>query len=178
MSYQYCRDMTTTLDARLNSLSPAVIGVSRVVFGFLFIIHGAAKLFAWPVDMGVGAVPVGSWPAWYAGVLEVVLGLLTMVGLFTRIAAFIAAGMMAVAYFWAHQPEGLLPLENNGEPAVLFCFGFLLLVAIGGGAFALDGVAAGADPLRTLARASTPGGVRPAKSGRRVPKRGRRVRRR
>jgi putative oxidoreductase len=130
--------MTTKLDTRLTSLSPAVIGVSRIVFGFLFTIHGAAKLFAWPIDMGSGAVPVGSWPAWYAGVLEVVLGLLIMVGLFARIAAIVASGMMAVAYFWQHQPRGLLPLENNGEAAVLFCFGFLLLAAVGAGAFALD----------------------------------------
>lgn len=100
---------------------------------------GATKLFAWPVDSGNGAVPVGTWPFWYAGVIEVVLGLLMITGLFTRIAAFIASGMMAVAYFWQHQPRGLLPLENGGEPAVLFCFGFLLLAAIGGGAFAIDG---------------------------------------
>ena len=130
--------MTTNLDARLTSASPAAIGVFRIVSGFLFTVHGAAKLFAWPVDMGSGAIPAGSWPMWYAGVLELVLGLLIMVGLFTRVAAFIAGGHMAVAYFWMHQPQGLLPLENSGEAAVLFCFGFLLLAVIGGGAYALD----------------------------------------
>ncbi|MHC9297201.1 DoxX family protein [Mycobacterium sp. LTG2003] len=130
--------MTTNLDARLATYSPVVIGIFRIVFGFLFTIHGAAKLFAWPVDMGSGPIPAGTWPVWYAGVLELVLGLLILVGLFTRIAAFIACGQMAVAYFWQHQPEGLFPLENGGEAAVLFCFGFLLLVALGGGAFALD----------------------------------------
>ena len=131
--------MTTNLDNRLATLSPVAIGIFRVMFGFLFAVHGAAKLFAWPVDTGSGAVPVGTWPHWYAGVIEVVLGLLIVTGLFTRIAAFIASGSMAVAYFWQHQPRGLLPLENGGEPAVLFCFGFLLLAAIGGGAFAIDG---------------------------------------
>lgn len=130
--------MTTKLDTRLGSLSPAVISLFRVVFGFLFTIHGASKLFAWPVDSGSGAVPVGTWPYWYAGVIELVLGLLIMVGLFTRVAAFIASGQMAFAYFTQHQPKGLLPIENGGEPAVLFCFGFLLLAAIGGGAYALD----------------------------------------
>lgn len=72
------------------------------------------------------------------GVLELVLGLLIAVGLFTRIAAFIAAGQMAFAYFTEHQPKGLFPIENGGELAVLYCFGFLLLAAIGGGAYALD----------------------------------------
>ncbi len=130
--------MTTNLDTRLAAYSPAVIGIFRIVFGLLFTIHGTSKLFAWPVDMGSGAIPVGTWPVWYAGVLELVLGLLILLGLFTRIAAFIAAGQMAIAYFWQHQPSGLLPSENGGEPAVLYCFGFLLLAAIGGGAFALD----------------------------------------
>ncbi|WKG01339.1 DoxX family protein [Mycolicibacterium sp. HK-90] len=130
--------MTTNLDNRLGSLAPAALSLFRIVFGLLFTIHGASKLFAWPVDSGSGAVPVGTWPVWYAGVLELVLGLLIMVGLFTRIAAFIASGQMAVAYFWQHQPNGLLPLENGGEPAVLYCFGFLLLAAIGGGAYGLD----------------------------------------
>ncbi|ABK70348.1 DoxX family protein [Mycolicibacterium smegmatis] len=130
--------MTTNLDTRLATYSPVVVAIFRIVFGFLFAVHGASKLFAWPVDSGSGAVPVGTWPYWYAGVIELVLGLLIMVGLFTRIAAFIASGHMAVAYFWQHQPKGLLPLENGGEPTVLFCFGFLLLFAIGGGAFALD----------------------------------------
>ncbi|MFN3002246.1 DoxX family protein [Mycolicibacterium wolinskyi] len=130
--------MTTNLETRLATYSPVVIGIFRVVFGFLFTIHGAAKLFAWPVDSGSGAIPVGTWPGWWAGLLELVLGLLILTGLFTRIAAFIASGEMAVAYFWQHQPKGLFPLENGGEPAVLYCFGFLLLAAIGGGAFALD----------------------------------------
>ncbi|OBG81689.1 phosphoribosylaminoimidazolecarboxamide formyltransferase [Mycobacterium sp. NS-7484] len=130
--------MTSNLDSRLASYAPAAIGIFRIVFGLLFTIHGTSKLFAWPVDMGSGAAAVGSWPVWYAGVLELVLGLLILIGLFTRIAAFIAAGQMAVAYFWQHQPQGLWPSENGGELAVLYCFGFLLLVAIGSGAFAVD----------------------------------------
>ncbi|MGW4098168.1 DoxX family protein [Mycobacterium sp. NPDC004974] len=137
--------MTTNLDTRLGSLSPAVISLFRVAFGFLYTIHGAQKLFAWPVGMPdnagdlVGpAVPVGTWPFWYGGLIEFVLGLLILTGLFTRIAAFIASGEMAFAYFTQHQPKGLLPIENGGELAVLYCFGFLLLAAIGGGAFALD----------------------------------------
>jgi putative oxidoreductase len=137
--------MTTNLDTRLNTISPAVISLFRIVFGLLYTIHGAQKLFAWPVGMPdksgnlVGsAVPVGAWPYWYAGIIEFVLGLLILTGLFTRIAAFFASGEMAFAYFTQHQPKALLPIENGGELAVLYCFGFLLLAAIGGGAYALD----------------------------------------
>lgn len=123
--------------ARLNSYSPTVLSLFRVVIGFLLAVHGASKLFAWPVDMG-GTVPAGTWPLWYAGVIELVTGLLVLVGLFTRAAAFIASGEMAVAYFSQHQPHGLLPIQNGGELAVLFCFAFFLLVFIGPGAYALD----------------------------------------
>jgi uncharacterized membrane protein YphA (DoxX/SURF4 family) len=70
--------------------------------------------------------------------LELVIGLLVMVGLFTRIAAFIASGIMAVVYFWQHQPHALWPHANHGELAVLYCFAFFLLVFTGGGAYALD----------------------------------------
>ncbi len=139
--------MTTNLDTRLSSVSPAVISLFRIVFGLLYTIHGAQKLFAWPVGMPddagnlVGsAVPVGTWPYWYGGLLEFVLGLLILTGLFTRIAAFVASGEMAFAYFTQHQPKGLLPIQNGGELAVLYCFGFFLLVFIGGGAYALDAV--------------------------------------
>jgi putative oxidoreductase len=130
---------TTTLDTRLNTLSSAVLSLFRIVFGLLFTIHGTTKLFGWPDGR---AVPIGTWPFWWAGLIEVVAGLLILVGLFTRIAAFIASGHMAVAYFWRHQPEALWPHVNEGETAILFCFGFLLLVFTGGGAFALDAIRA------------------------------------
>jgi putative oxidoreductase len=139
--------MTTNLDARLTTFSPAVISLFRIVFGLLYTSHGAQKLFAWPVGMPdkagelVGsAVPVGTWPYWYGGLIEFVLGLLILTGLFTRIAAFFASGEMAFAYFTQHQPKGLLPIANGGELAVMYCFGFFLLVFIGGGAYALDAV--------------------------------------
>ena len=135
--------MPQSLALRLNSLFPAVLSLFRVVLGLLFLVHGGAKLFAWPVDTNSGAVAFGAWPAWWAGVIEVVAGLLIVTGLFTRIAAFIASGTMAVAYFWRHQPDGLHPLQNGGETPVLFCFGFFLLVFAGGGAYALDTLVAG-----------------------------------
>jgi putative oxidoreductase len=82
------------------------------------------------------------WPFWWAGLIELVTGVLIMIGLFTRPAAFIAAGHMAVTYFWRHQPDTLWPHVNEGERAVLYCFAFLLLVFTGGGAYALDAVLA------------------------------------
>jgi putative oxidoreductase len=128
------------LDARLTAISPVVISVFRIVVGLLLTIHATQKLFAWPVGVGGGAdaVPAGVWPFWYAGVIELVVGVLLIIGLVTRFAAFIGSGEMAFAYFTAHFPEAFWPIQNEGEPAVLFCFGFLLLVFIGGGSIALD----------------------------------------
>lgn len=108
----------------------------RIVIGFLFTLHGTAKIFGWPATK-TGTVPFGTWPYWWAGVIELAVGVLVMIGLFTRIAAFLGSGAMAFAYFTEHQPEGLLPIQNGGELATLYCFAFLLLVFTGGGAFAL-----------------------------------------
>ncbi|ABM14385.1 MULTISPECIES: DoxX family protein [Mycolicibacterium] len=148
--------MTTNLDARLTSYSAPVLSIFRIVFGLLFTLHGAQKVLAWPTGMQAGpgdftgpAVPVGTWPYWWAGLLEIVLGLLITVGLFTRIAAFIAAGQMAVAYFWQHLPKAFFPIENGGEPAILFCFGFLLLVAMGAGAWSIDALRQGRAVVRS-----------------------------
>jgi putative oxidoreductase len=96
-----------------------------------------STLFKWPVDV-VGTVQIGDWPLWYSGVIELVTGMLIILGLFTRIAAFVASGQMAVAYFWHHQPHGLLPIQNKGELAATFCFAFFLLIFTGGGRYALD----------------------------------------
>lgn len=127
--------MSHNLDARLSSYSPTVLSVFRVVFGLLFAGHGSSLLFGWPVGP---AAEFGTWPGFFAGVIEFVTGLLVTTGLFTRLAAFIASGAMAFAYFTVHQPDGLLPLTNNGELSVLYCFAFFLLVFTGGGAYTLD----------------------------------------
>ena len=129
-----------TIDTKLTQFAPVVLSIFRIVFGLLFTLHGTQKLLGFPTAMETGTVPMGTWPYWYAGVLELVLGLLILTGLFTRIAAFIASGEMAYAYFSAHQPTAFWPIDNGGEPAVLFCFGFLLLVFLGGGSIALDSV--------------------------------------
>ena len=127
--------MLHNLDTRLNPGAPAVLSLFRVIFGLLFLCHATAHLFGWPTGPAAG---VGQWPGFYAGCIELVVGILVTLGLFTRIAALIASGTMAFAFFYAHLPTGVIPLTNGGEPAVLYCFAFLLLVFTGGGAFALD----------------------------------------
>ncbi|MER5291136.1 DoxX family protein [Streptomyces pharetrae] len=126
---------------RLNSAQPYVIGLFRIVVGLLFTCHGAASLFG--VLGGAaggdgGTVPAGTWPGWYAAVIQLVGGGLVLLGLGTRAAAFIASGSMAYAYFDVHQSMGLWPLENGGEASAMFCWAFFVLVFTGSGAFGLD----------------------------------------
>lgn len=113
----------------------------RVVLGLLFALHGAASLFGvFGGNRGSGeAIPLGTWPGWYAAVIQFVGGLLVLVGLSTRVAAVICSGSMAYAYFTVHQPDGLLPLNNGGETAALFCWSFLLVAVLGAGRWSLDG---------------------------------------
>ena len=102
--------MTTNLDARLSSYSSPVLSIFRIVFGLLFTLHGTMKLFGWPLGT---SIPVGTWPQWWAGLIETVAGLLITVGLFTRIAAFVASGVMAFAYFTQHITASFLPMVNK-----------------------------------------------------------------
>jgi putative oxidoreductase len=126
---------TSTREARISSRSAIALSILRIAVGLLFVMHGTAKLFGWPNG---NAVALGTWPGWWAGALELILGSLIAIGLFTRQAAFIASGMMAVAYFWIHFPGGFWPIVNDGEPAVLYCFVFLLFVITGPGALAVS----------------------------------------
>lgn len=113
----------------------------RIVVGFLFACHGAASLFG--ILGGAhgnpgGSVPVGLWPHWWAAVIQLVGGILVTLGLATRAAALICSGSMAYAYFVVHQADGALPIQNGGELAALYSWLFLLIVALGPGAAALD----------------------------------------
>jgi putative oxidoreductase len=123
---------------RLNRAQPYALGLFRIVIGFLFACHGAASLFGVLGGSMGGTVPTGTWPSWYAAVIQLVGGTLVALGLGTRIAALISSGSMAYAYFKVHQPEALFPLQNGGEPSAVFCWAFLLLVFTGSGAMALD----------------------------------------
>jgi putative oxidoreductase len=111
----------------------------RIVAAALFILPGTTKLFAFPtgVPPAGGTVPLVS-QAGFGGVLEVLGGVLLLLGLFTRPVAFLLAGEMAVAYFQFHAPKSFWPLVNGGMPAVLFCFIWLYFSAIGAGPWSLD----------------------------------------
>ena len=128
--------MTSTLDIRLDRYSAPSLGVFRILIGLMFALHGTAKVFGWPAVNG-GAVPVGEWPFWWAGVIEVVVGLLLVTGFFARIGALIGLGEMVFAYVTEHLPKGWLPIENGGELAVLYALAFLLIAFAGVGAFAV-----------------------------------------
>ena len=113
-----------------------IYAIVRMVFGFLFLVHGLQKLFG----MFDGTVvPLGSLLG-VAAMVELIGGILIIVGLFTRLAAFIASGEMAAAYFIAHLPQAFWPVQNGGESAVLFCFAFLYIAVRGAGSLSVDGL--------------------------------------
>ena len=125
-----------------------VHGLFRIILGFLFTCHGSQKLLGLPVPGPHGTVELMSLMG-LAGILELVGGLLILVGLFTRPVAFLLSGLMAAAYFMAHAPQGFWPIVNKGEAAVLYCFAFFFLSAAGAGAFSLDTLLARRQPVAT-----------------------------
>lgn len=125
---------------RLSRYAPLALALLRIVAALLFIEHGTQKFFDFP-PMGRPG-PAGGLPPLFmlAGMIELVGGVLLLVGLFTRYAAFVMSGEMAVAFWIAHYPHGgIFPIVNFGEAAVLFCFIFLYIFFAGPGAFSLDG---------------------------------------
>jgi putative oxidoreductase len=106
----------------------------RIVAGFLFLCHGSQKIFNIPP----AGVEIPLYIIVIAGTIELLGGLLILLGLWTRWAAFVAAGEMAYAFWFVHFPRGILPLVNHGEPAVYFCFLFLFFSAHGSGIWSLD----------------------------------------
>lgn len=124
----------------LARLEPYAYAALRIVAGLLFLFHGLQKLFGM---YGGTAMPIMT-QAWAAGIIELVAGALVMVGLFTVLAAFIASGEMAVAYFQVHQPTGTWPIQNGGELAALYCFLFLYIATRGAGMLSVDRVSGGA----------------------------------
>ncbi|MFD6926219.1 DoxX family protein [Streptomyces sp. NPDC059944] len=129
------------MTGRLNSAQPYAIALFRVVVGLLFAAHGTASLFGvlgGAAGTDGGTVDAGTWPGWYAAVIQLVAGALVLLGLGTRAAAFVASGSMAFAYFDVHQSAALWPIQNGGELSALFCWAMLLLVFTGSGALGLD----------------------------------------
>lgn len=130
---------TSPSPALLAIWTPRLLGLLRIITGFLYLQHGTAKLFGAPHVAMFDGLQVLSLMG-VAGILELVGGALLLLGLFTRPVAFILSGQMAAAYFMAHAPQGFLPILNGGELAVLYSFIFLYFAAAGGGAFSLDGL--------------------------------------
>jgi putative oxidoreductase len=119
----------------LSRWQPVLLALLRIVTGLLFVEHATSKFFAFPVPFPVHPLPPTLMAA---GMVELVAGVLITVGLFTRLAAFIASGEMAIGYFMMHFPQGFWPVVNKGEAAILFCFIFLYLAAAGPGAWSID----------------------------------------
>ena len=123
------------MEKTLAPYSETIYAAFRIVIGLLFACHGAQKLLGW-----FGGIPAEYLNAltYTAGAIELVGGLMVALGFRASLAAFICSGTMAVAYFMAHQKDGLLPITNHGEPAVMYCFAFLLIAARGSGTLSVD----------------------------------------
>jgi putative oxidoreductase len=123
---------------KTSRYAPQVLSVLRIVVGLIFLAHGTQKFFSFPAgERAGGGLALDSLGA-FAGLIELVSGALITLGLFTRPAAFVASGTMAVAYWYAHAPQNFYPVNNGGDAAILYCFVFLYLVFAGPGPWSLD----------------------------------------
>jgi putative oxidoreductase len=124
----------------VDRLGGPALSLFRMVIGLLFLCHGVSSVFGLlGGHRGSGhAIPFGTWPGWWAAAIQLLFGALVLAGLFTRLGALLCSGSMAYAYFTVHQPQALLPLNNSGELAVLFCWSFLIIAVHGPGPWALD----------------------------------------
>ena len=131
----------------LSRWQAEVRALLRIVVGLLFLEHALIKLAGFPPGGQPGLQHVGTL-LWVGGIIELVTSSLVVLGLFTRLAAFVAAGEMAVGYFMFHFPHGFYPAVNMGEAAILYCFVFLYIAAAGPGAWALDNLRRRREPIR------------------------------
>lgn len=121
---------------RFSAYQPQLLSLLRIVAGLLFVTHGTAKVLGFPAMEGLP--PPSFSLAGLSGPFELVLGLLLVLGLFTRPTAFVAAGFCAVGYWMVHGMQDLIPLVNGGETIALYCFVFLYFVAAGPGPWSVD----------------------------------------
>ncbi|MBO9125766.1 MULTISPECIES: DoxX family protein [unclassified Rhizobium] len=121
--------------ASIHALQPALLSLLRIVSALVLFSYGTQKILHFPAAERVP--DVGSM-SWIAGLLELTLGFLVLIGFQTRAAAFVLSGLMAFAYFIGHAPRGFFPAQNGGVAAILFCFVFLYIVAAGAGPFSVD----------------------------------------
>jgi putative oxidoreductase len=125
--------------SNLSAFAPRALAVLRIMAALLFLEHGTAKLFQFPMAQAGAPDPLPTMLL-VAALVELVAGGLIALGLFTRLAAFVASGEMAVAYLIGHASQGFWPVGNGGDAAILYCFVFLYLVFAGPGSWALDNV--------------------------------------
>ncbi len=123
-----------------NRFAGPVWSLFRIVMGLLFTLHGTTSVLGlFGGSRGTGrALEVGLWPGWWAGLIQLVCGVLILVGLFTVPAALLSSGSMAYAYFVVHQPQGLLPVQNGGVTPALYAWVFLAIAVNGAGPWSLD----------------------------------------
>ena len=132
------------LEDRFDKASPLMLSVLRVMTGLLFLAHGTQKFLSFPTGEAAGFGWTFAHPGAFAGVIELVTGVLIALGLFTRPAAFLASGTMGAAYFIGHAPQSFWPVNNGGDAAILYCFVFLYFVFAGPGPLSLDAKLRGA----------------------------------
>jgi len=144
----------------LVKVQGAVLSLFRAIVGFLFMCHGLSSVFGvlgGAFGSNGGGLPVGSWPGWWAALIQLVCGALVLVGLATRPAAVLGSGSMAYAYFTVHVKLALFPLQNGGEPSVMFCWSLLLIALLGPGPWALDTLLSRVSPASLRARSRDAG---------------------
>ena len=121
-----------------SAWEPRMLSILRIIVGLLFLEHGLNKLFNFPASPNHAAYTLFTLVPGLQGLLELFGGLLIVLGLFTRPAAFVLSGNMAVAYFMAHAPRGFFPMLNGGDASILYCFVFLYFFVVGAGVWSLD----------------------------------------
>ena len=122
----------------LTTYSPAMLSILRIITGLLFLAHGTQKFLHFPAGERAGSGWALDNLGAVAGIIELITGILVALGLFTRVAAFVASGTMAVAYFYAHAAQNFWPVNNMGDAAILYCFVFLYFVFAGPGSISVD----------------------------------------
>jgi len=125
-----------SLEAMLTSWQPRILSVLRIMAGLLLLQHGLVKHFSFPMAYPNKLETLSL--LWFSGVIELVGGVLLVLGLFTRWTAFVCSGFTAFAYFLGHAPKSFYPIVNGGELAVLYCFVFFYLFFAGGGPWSID----------------------------------------
>ena len=123
---------------RISAFSPVMLSILRIMTGLLFLEHGMQKFLSFPPGKMAGVGLALDGPIAYAGIVELLCGALITLGLFTRLAAFLASGTMAIGYFLIHAPQDFFPVNNMGDAAILYCFVFLYFVFAGSGPISVD----------------------------------------